>query len=306
MRGAERRSNLLPDEPSYARQAGDCFVAPRLAMTGLAGVSTHGEKALSRGGRTKPARKPPKPRPPAILIPSGRTRPINSSPCLSLVSLANNLVAALDFRKPFRPTPSSLVGFHKGAENCVHPGQVPSSLAPEPFQHVGIEAQMDRCLAWRRHDHPGIAPEILVHGMRRRIRAGERLAACTLGPKSFGRVSPRIVACLRHYVANATKDRHPRESGDPCGIGPRFRGDDGVVCDACEPSGVCYMYRLPSSSNLSRADDPAGLAAPGIGNHEIIVAGTAQGAKPLLTVVVALDPRPVAIATRTPAHARNQ
>ena len=46
---------------------------------------------------------------------------------------------------------------------------------------------------------------------------------------------------LRHYVANATKDRHLRESGDPCGIGPRFRGDDGVVCDACEPCGVCYI-----------------------------------------------------------------
>jgi len=29
-----RRSNLLPDEPSYGRQAGDCFGAARLAMTG--------------------------------------------------------------------------------------------------------------------------------------------------------------------------------------------------------------------------------------------------------------------------------
>jgi len=35
LRGAKRRSNLLPDEPRYARQAGDCFVAARLAMTGL-------------------------------------------------------------------------------------------------------------------------------------------------------------------------------------------------------------------------------------------------------------------------------
>ncbi len=39
LRGAERRSNLLPDEPRYARQAGDCFGAARLAMT----TSTHGE-----------------------------------------------------------------------------------------------------------------------------------------------------------------------------------------------------------------------------------------------------------------------
>ena len=33
LRGAERRSNHLPDEPRHARQAGDCFVAPLLAMT---------------------------------------------------------------------------------------------------------------------------------------------------------------------------------------------------------------------------------------------------------------------------------
>ena len=48
---------------------------------------------------------------------------------------------------------------------------------------------------------------------------------------------------MRHYVSNATKDRHPRESGDPSGIGPRFRGDDGVVGDACKPCGVYYKYR---------------------------------------------------------------
>jgi hypothetical protein len=43
LRGARRRSNLLPDEPSYAHQAGDCFGAARLAMT----VSTHGDNALA-------------------------------------------------------------------------------------------------------------------------------------------------------------------------------------------------------------------------------------------------------------------
>ena len=52
LRGAERRSNPLPDEPRYARQAGDCFVAPRLAMTG-----TH-----SRSKRSKSAPPPPAPR----------------------------------------------------------------------------------------------------------------------------------------------------------------------------------------------------------------------------------------------------
>jgi len=36
LRGAKRRSNLLPDEPMYARQAGDCFGASHLAMTGAA------------------------------------------------------------------------------------------------------------------------------------------------------------------------------------------------------------------------------------------------------------------------------
>jgi hypothetical protein len=35
LRGAQRRSNLLPDERTSARQAGDCFGAARLAMTGL-------------------------------------------------------------------------------------------------------------------------------------------------------------------------------------------------------------------------------------------------------------------------------
>ena len=37
LRGAARRSNLLPDQRNSARHAGDCFVASRLAMTGLAG-----------------------------------------------------------------------------------------------------------------------------------------------------------------------------------------------------------------------------------------------------------------------------
>ena len=45
LRGAQRRSNLLPDEPRYVRQAGDCFGAARLAMTGLAGFSTYRQNA---------------------------------------------------------------------------------------------------------------------------------------------------------------------------------------------------------------------------------------------------------------------
>ena len=51
LRGAQRRSNLLPDECKSARQAGDCFGAARLAMTGCSmtgcsGDSTHSENAL--------------------------------------------------------------------------------------------------------------------------------------------------------------------------------------------------------------------------------------------------------------------
>ena len=42
LRGAQRRSNPLPDERNSAREAGDCFGAARLAMT----VSTHGANAL--------------------------------------------------------------------------------------------------------------------------------------------------------------------------------------------------------------------------------------------------------------------
>jgi hypothetical protein len=44
VRGAE--TILLPDEPRDARQAGDCFGAARLAMTGGSGDSAHRESAL--------------------------------------------------------------------------------------------------------------------------------------------------------------------------------------------------------------------------------------------------------------------
>jgi hypothetical protein len=33
LRGAQHRSNPLPDKPAVVRQAGDCFGAARLAMT---------------------------------------------------------------------------------------------------------------------------------------------------------------------------------------------------------------------------------------------------------------------------------
>ena len=46
LREAKRRSNPVPDERTSAREARDCFVASLLAMTRLAGFSTHGENAL--------------------------------------------------------------------------------------------------------------------------------------------------------------------------------------------------------------------------------------------------------------------
>ena len=60
LRGAERRSNLLPDERTSARQAGDCFVAPRLAMTAWSGASTSHRRATSH--RPSSARTPSPPR----------------------------------------------------------------------------------------------------------------------------------------------------------------------------------------------------------------------------------------------------
>jgi hypothetical protein len=46
LRGASRRSNLPPDEPPAARQAGDCFVAALLAMTVVFAASSVRVKSL--------------------------------------------------------------------------------------------------------------------------------------------------------------------------------------------------------------------------------------------------------------------
>ncbi len=71
---------------------------------------------------------------------------------------------------------------------------------------------------------------------RRRAAAHGQSAAktpCTNSGRRFGNTGqpgqarPHAPEQLRHYVANVTEDRHSRESGDPSGIGPRFRGDDG-------------------------------------------------------------------------------
>ncbi len=88
-------------------------------------------------------------------------------------------------------------------------------------------------------------------------------ACCVAAEPRRGNIrrAARQARFFRHYVANATKDRHPRESGDPCGIGPRFRGDDGVVCGACEPCGVCYMYRVFRRCRGMRANHADGTRA---------------------------------------------
>jgi hypothetical protein len=92
----------------------------------------------------------------------------------------------------------------------------------------------------RRSAADGADARRLAAGRHRRPNRKRSLAALLRHPRSI-RVHLRHLLLIRHYVANATKDRHPRESGDPCGIGPRFRGDDGVVGDACEQCGVCYI-----------------------------------------------------------------
>ena len=68
----------------------------------------------------------------------------------------------------------------------------------------------------RSHGAAGIAPgeaepHAPVHALADRPRGTASGAAMA--------TEPHAPAQLRHYVANATKDRHPRESGDPCGLG---------------------------------------------------------------------------------------
>ena len=61
---------------------------------------------------------------------------------------------------------------------------------------------------------------------------------------------------IRHYGANATKNRHPRErvanAGTQAAWVPCFRGDDGAVCGECGPGGVCYIMLLKSCLLASR------------------------------------------------------
>ncbi len=52
------------------------------------------------------------------------------------------------------------------------------------------------------------------------------------------RLRPEIVEPLGVQTAFHVT---PAKAETQCRLGPRFRGDDGVVCDACEPSGVCYI-----------------------------------------------------------------
>ncbi len=106
-------------------------------------------------------------------------------------------------RRPFawRNMELPLMRLHERAENRIHAAEMPLPLFPKPFQHVGIEAQMNRGLARRRHHHNRVPPEILIHGMNGRVRTGASFAIRTLRPKSFGRVLPRIVACLHRPLS---------------------------------------------------------------------------------------------------------
>ena len=99
------------------------------------------------------------------------------------------------------PCSLPFVRFHEGAENGIHAAQVPVALFPKPFQPVRIDSQMNRRLAGRRHHHAGVAPEIIVHSTRGRIRTGGGFAPCTFSLEGFGRVLPRIVAYLRRPLS---------------------------------------------------------------------------------------------------------
>ncbi len=67
----------------------------------------------------------------------------------------------------------------------------------------------------------------------------------------------KTALCSKRHMARMHRQphRHPRASGDPSGIGPRFRGDDGVVGDACEPCGVCYIGT--AQKEKAAGNDPA-------------------------------------------------
>jgi hypothetical protein len=92
-------------------------------------------------------------------------------------------------------------------------GRPAAALMPEPHAPVRTAA------SHRTAGHTGAAgiapgeaePLAPVHALADRPRGTASGAAMA--------TEPHAPAQLRHYVANATKDRHPRESGDPCGLG---------------------------------------------------------------------------------------
>jgi hypothetical protein len=126
----------------------------------------------------------------------------------------------------------SLVRFHEGAKNSVHAAQMPAALSPEPFQHVGIEAQMNRRLVERRHHHPRITPEILVRGMSGR---GRRVRVL---PSSRSALRLSVECCL---VSSLAVIVHPPCADDPPGLTTPSEGDhEAVVTDTSQ----CAIARL--------------------------------------------------------------
>ena len=85
LRGAQRRSNPLPDERTSARQAGDCFGAARLAMTGCSGDSTYRENALAcaRRGRDYETTR-------TSIVPSSRIVAWPPGPMMKVLSFSSN------------------------------------------------------------------------------------------------------------------------------------------------------------------------------------------------------------------------
>ncbi len=86
---------------------------------------------------------------------------------------------------------------------------------------------------------------------RRTDHYGRRGTAEAAGRKQMEPQMHTALCGKRHKGSSSPRKR------DPSGIGPRFRGDDGVVCDACEPSGVCYI--VPRLRIAMRSQDPMHL-----------------------------------------------
>src|SRR3984957_15349131 len=72
---------------------------------------------------------------------------------------------------------SLLVRFNIGAQDGIHAGEMALAALLEPFDDIGVEAQMNRCFA-ARHDNARVLPKIFAQRFgRRRVSASLILPA---------------------------------------------------------------------------------------------------------------------------------